>query len=105
MFEKGIEAAVRVGVAQFHLGYAPVRMMTMALGSCIGIVLHDPSAGVGALAHAMLPRWERVKNNANRAKFVDTVMWGGQSRRANASRGTGTRNATTTNTATRQSSS
>lgn len=73
-FEKGIESAVRVGVAQFHLGYAPVRMMTMALGSCIGIVLHDSSAGVGALAHAMLPRCERVKNNANRAKFVDTVI-------------------------------
>ena len=72
--EKRIEPAVKVGVAQFHVGHAPVRMMTMALGSCLGIVLHDASAGVGALAHAMHPRREQVKNNANRAKFVDTVI-------------------------------
>jgi chemotaxis protein CheD len=63
-----------VGVAQFRVGRAPVHMMTMALGSCLGIVFHDASTGVGALAHAMHPRRERVKNNANRAKFVDAVI-------------------------------
>jgi chemotaxis protein CheD len=65
---------VKVGVAEFRVGQAPARMMTLALGSCLGIVLHDPVAGVGALAHAMHPRRERVKNNANRAKFVDSVI-------------------------------
>lgn len=72
--EKGIEPAVKVGVAQYHVGHAPVKMVTMALGSCLGIVLYDASTGIGALAHAMHPRRERVKNNANRAKFVDTVI-------------------------------
>jgi len=72
--EKGTGSVVKVDVAQFHVGQAPMRMMTMALGSCLGIVLYDASAGIGALAHAMHPRRERVKNNANRAKFVDTVI-------------------------------
>ena len=72
--EKGTGSVVKVDVAQFHVGHAPMRMMTMALGSCLGIVLYDASAGIGALAHAMHPRRERVKNNANRAKFVDTVI-------------------------------
>ena len=63
-----------VGVAQFRLGHAPARLTTMALGSCLGIVLYDASTKTGALAHAMHPRRERVKNNANRAKFVDTVI-------------------------------
>jgi chemotaxis protein CheD len=49
-------------------------MMTIALGSCLGIVLYDPSTEVGALAHAMHPRRAQVKNNANRAKFVDSVI-------------------------------
>jgi len=65
---------VKVGIAQFRVARAPVKMMTMALGSCLGIVLFDASARVGALAHAMHPRRERVKNNANQAKFVDTVI-------------------------------
>lgn len=71
---KGMEDAVKVDVAQFRVGQAPMRIMTMALGSCLGIVLFDPEARIGALAHAMHPRRERVKNNMNRAKFVDTVI-------------------------------
>jgi len=72
--ETTADRVVKVGVAQFRVGQAPVRMMTLALGSCLGIVLFDASTGIGALAHAMHPRRERVKNNANRAKFVDTVV-------------------------------
>jgi chemotaxis protein CheD len=71
---KGIEQAAKVDVAQFRVGQAPMRIMTMALGSCLGIALHDPEARIGALAHAMHPRRERVKNNMNRAKFVDSVI-------------------------------
>ena len=88
--EQRADHVVKVGVAQFRVGQAPVKMMTMALGSCIGIVLFDASARVGALAHAMHPKRERVKNNANKAKFVDTVIpllidrmvkWGAQRER------------------------
>jgi chemotaxis protein CheD len=63
-----------VGVAQFRVGQAPLRMMTMALGSCLGIVLFDASTRIGALAHVMHPWRARVRNNANRAKFVDTAI-------------------------------
>jgi chemotaxis protein CheD len=71
---RGIEDAVKVDVARIRVGHAPMRIMTMALGSCLGIVLHDPETRIGALAHAMHPRRERVKNNMNRSKFVDTVI-------------------------------
>ncbi len=72
--EQTVGEVVTVGVAQFHVGRAPLRIMTMALGSCLGIVLYDPTAKVGALAHVMHPRRARVKNNANRIKFVDTAI-------------------------------
>jgi chemotaxis protein CheD len=65
---------VKVGMAQYKVAPAPVRMMTLALGSCVGIVLYDPVARVGALAHVMHPRREQVKNNINRAKFADSVI-------------------------------
>jgi chemotaxis protein CheD len=68
------EKAVKVDMAQFRVGESPMRIMTMALGSCLGIVLYDPQARIGGLAHAMHPRRTRVKNNMNRAKFVDSVI-------------------------------
>jgi chemotaxis protein CheD len=72
--EKRIGHEVKVGVAEFRVGQAPMQLITMALGSCLGIALYDASAGIGALAHAMHPWKERVRNNANKAKFVDTVI-------------------------------
>jgi chemotaxis protein CheD len=72
--DRTTEQVRTVEVAQFHVGQAPEQMKTLALGSCLGIVLYDPTSRIGALAHAMHPRRERVKNNANRAKFVDSVI-------------------------------
>lgn len=63
-----------MGVAQFRVGRAPVSLMTMALGSCLGIALYEPTSRIGALAHAMHPNRDLVKNNANRCKFVDSVI-------------------------------
>ncbi len=65
---------IRVEMAQYRTGKAPQRMMTLALGSCVGITLYDPNVKVGGMAHAMHPRRELVKNNHNRAKFVDCVV-------------------------------
>jgi chemotaxis protein CheD len=65
---------IKVGMAQFKVATAPARMMTYALGSCVGIVLHDPVSKIGGLAHVMHPSSKRVPNNTNRAKFVDTAV-------------------------------
>ena len=73
-FELTSQPLVKVGVAEHFVGRAPMRIMTMALGSCLGIVLFDPISCVGALAHAMHPRRELVRNRANSSKFVDTVV-------------------------------
>ena len=70
----GTRQVITVGVAQYRIGKTPEAMMTLALGSCLGIVLFDETTGIGALAHAMHPRRAQVKNNANRAKFIDSVL-------------------------------
>ena len=51
-----------------------MQMETMALGSCLGIVLYDTENRIGGLAHVMHPKRELVRNNANRAKFVDSAI-------------------------------
>jgi len=73
-FELTSQPLVKVGVAEHFVGRAPMRIMTMALGSCLGIVLFDPVSCIGALAHAMHPRRELVKNRVNSSKFVDAVV-------------------------------
>ena len=47
-------------------------LITLGLGSCIGIALYDPVVKLGGLAHIMLPDSTRIKNNTNIAKFADT---------------------------------
>jgi len=64
-----------VGVADVKLAREPgQRLITYALGSCLGIVIHDPVAGVAGLLHAMLPdsTIDRAKAELNPAMFVDT---------------------------------
>ncbi len=45
-----------VGVGEFVVSTSDrERLVTYALGSCLGIAVHDPVAGVGGLLHVMLP--------------------------------------------------
>jgi chemotaxis protein CheD len=74
IYEQGTVPLVRIGLAEYRVGNAPMRMMTMALGSCLGIVLYDGEARIGALAHVMHPSRQNVKSNHNKAKFVDTAI-------------------------------
>jgi len=49
-------------------------IITYALGSCIGIAVYDPVAGVGGLLHYMLPdsNLDERKAKDNPAMFADT---------------------------------
>ncbi len=64
-----------IGVADLRIGTQPeVELITHALGSCLGITVHDPVAGVGGMLHVMLPQSsidpEKAANNPE--MFVDT---------------------------------
>jgi chemotaxis protein CheD len=52
------------------------RIITYALGSCLGITAYDPVRRVGAMLHAMLPdsRLDAAKAAAHPCMFVDTGM-------------------------------
>ena len=63
---------VKVGMADLNICKAPDVIITLGLGSCIGIAVYDPTSKVGGLAHIMLPDSTKMKNNTNIAKFADT---------------------------------
>jgi chemotaxis protein CheD len=53
---------------------AEATIVTYALGSCLGLTVHDARAQVGAMLHVMLPdsSIDEEKASANPAMFVDT---------------------------------
>ena len=66
---------VVVGIGELKLSADPAeRLVTYALGSCLGIAIHDPVAKVAGLLHAMLPDSTIDPEKARRAPamFVDT---------------------------------
>ncbi|MGN0342636.1 MAG: chemotaxis protein CheD [Roseburia sp.] len=63
---------VKVGMADLNVCKAPDVLVTLGLGSCIGIAIYDPVPKIGGLAHIMLPDSTKMKNNSNIAKFADT---------------------------------
>ncbi len=44
-----------VGISDLEVAKAPATLSAVALGSCVGIILHDPVARIGGLAHVLLP--------------------------------------------------
>ena len=63
-----------VKVAQAAVGGAEDTLVTLGLGSCVAIVLHDPEARVGGLAHVLLPEPALSRDQGNASKFATTAV-------------------------------
>lgn len=73
----GFEHKLVVGVGDMAVSNNPnLVLTTYSLGSCLGITIFDPVAGVGGLLHVMLPdsSIDRDKALAKPAMFVDTGL-------------------------------
>ena len=66
--------SIKVGMADLKVAKAPDSLITLGLGSCIGLTFYDPVAKVGGMVHYMLPDSTQLKNNANIAKFVLNIL-------------------------------
>ena len=63
-----------LGIAEFRAAKDPAVLITLGLGSCVGVCLYDRMKKVIGMAHIMLPSSTEIKNNANKAKFADTAI-------------------------------
>jgi chemotaxis protein CheD len=64
-----------VGIAEMKITKNPDdSLITHALGSCLGVTVHDPVTGVGGMIHLMLPmsKIDKEKARKNPSMFVDT---------------------------------
>jgi chemotaxis protein CheD len=69
-----VSVEVKVGIADLNIVLAPGTIMTIGLGSCIGIALYDGINKVAGLAHIMLPDSTQFKSNINPMKFADLAI-------------------------------
>lgn len=65
---------VEVGVGELAVAGHPKRLMTPALGSCVGVAIFDPFGKRGALAHVMLPTPGDRSPGADTARFASYAV-------------------------------
>lgn len=65
---------IRVGIADLNIAIPPEKLITVGLGSCIGIAIYDPFSKIGGLAHIMLPDSTQFSNINNPMKFADLAI-------------------------------
>lgn len=65
---------VRVGIAEYKTGKAPAKIITVGLGSCIGIAFYDKIKKIGGLAHIMLPDSTQFSKVSKPGKFADLAV-------------------------------
>lgn len=64
------EQAAMIGIGEYRVGTFP--MMTIGLGSCIGLTLYDEHLRTGAMVHIMLP--DSAGRSDRPGKYADTAI-------------------------------
>ena len=63
-----------VKVAEWAVEQGDGVLVTLGLGSCVAIMLHDAESQAGAMAHVLLPSRSLARDSTNHAKFPDTAV-------------------------------
>ena len=63
-----------VKVADWAAEQGDAVLVTLGLGSCVAIMLHDAESKAGAMAHVLLPSTSLARDITNHAKFPDTAV-------------------------------
>jgi chemotaxis protein CheD len=63
-----------VKVAEWAVERGNRVLVTLGLGSCVAIMLHDPEARMGGMAHILLPSKSLARDETNPAKFPETAV-------------------------------
>jgi chemotaxis protein CheD len=63
-----------VGLGHYAVTRGGGTLACLGLGSCVAVVLHDPEARVGGLAHVVLPSTSLSRDRSNPGRFAETAI-------------------------------
>ncbi|AIY82720.1 MAG: chemotaxis protein CheD [Clostridium baratii] len=63
-----------VGLSEIYVGKEGENIITVGLGSCVGVIIYDDKNKVFGLAHIMLSDSTQFKNVQNIGKYVDLAI-------------------------------
>lgn len=67
------QQVARVRIADVQLAKSPCRLRTLAVGSCVAVILYDRLRKIGCLSHSLLPVPERP-SDASSPKFATEAI-------------------------------
>ena len=66
---------VVIGISDMNVVKGEDSIITYALGSCVGVALHDPVRKIAGLAHILMPSSKDIRGaNLNVMKYADTAI-------------------------------
>ena len=65
---------IKVGISDYKVSKAPDTLMTLGLGSCVGIAIYDKESQTGGLSHIMLPDSTFFTKDIIPEKFADLAI-------------------------------
>lgn len=65
---------IHVGMAELVVAKHPATLMTLGLGSCIGLVIYDQTSRTAGMVHIMLSESREAKIIPKPGKFSDTAV-------------------------------
>lgn len=65
---------IKVRISDLNVSFSPDKLITVGLGSCVGIAIYDKAIGIGGLAHIMLPDSSQFTKITNEIKFADLAI-------------------------------
>ncbi|MFZ7120905.1 MAG: chemotaxis protein CheD [Eubacteriaceae bacterium] len=65
---------IKVGISDYKITQYPDKLITLGLGSCVGIAIYDKANKIGGLSHIMLPDSSFFKERLKAEKFADLAI-------------------------------
>lgn len=65
---------IKVSISDYKVSESPDKLITLGLGSCVGVAIYDKSTKIGGLSHIMLPDSSFFNGNIKPEKFADLAI-------------------------------
>lgn len=69
-----MDNVIKVKISDYRIGKSPECLITLGLGSCVGVAIYDKCNKVGGLSHIMLPDSSKFTKDIKVQKFADLAI-------------------------------